>query len=71
MDTPKRKTTSLAKHIDLPYSGKCLRGANFEGRAVTAKIKTGPTHRYFTCKACGGCGFFALKREYYNCENFF
>ncbi len=36
--------------------------AFFKGRA---KIKVGetPTHRYFTCKACGGCGFLALKRE--------
>ncbi len=43
----------------------------FEGKAVNAKLKLGetPTHRYFTCKACGGCGFLALKREYYNCEN--
>ncbi len=36
----------------------------------TRKSKLGetPTHRYFTCKACGG---WALKREDYNCEHFF
>ena len=36
----------------------------FEGRAVlTQKFKLGETltHWYFTCKACGWCGFFALK----------
>ena len=47
----------------------CIAGiffAFFKGRTVTQKIKLGetPTHRYFTCKACGGCGFLALKREY-------
>ncbi len=35
----------------------------FEGRAVKAKIKTGPTHRYFTCKACGECGFLEVSSE--------
>ncbi len=36
----------------------------------TQKLKLGetPTHRYFTCKACGGCGFLVLKREHYNFE---
>ncbi len=34
--------------------------------AVNARIKLGktPTHQYFTCRACGGCGFLPLKREY-------
>ena len=31
---------------------------------------TTPTHRYFTYNACGGCGFLALKREYYNPRKF-
>ncbi len=26
----------------------------FEGRAINPKIKTGPTHRYFTCKLVVG-----------------
>ena len=39
----------------------------FEGRTVNAKIKTGRnSHRYFTCKACGGCGFLA---KFFTLEN--
>ncbi len=47
--------------------------AFFEGRAVNAKIKIGrnSTHQYFTCKACGVCGFLVLKREYFNHKHFF
>ena len=31
----------------------------------TRKLGETPTHRYFTCKTCGGCGFLAMKRKYY------
>ncbi len=53
-------------YIVIPYGRKFSWGENFvffEDRAVNAKIKLGetPTHRYFSCKTLGGCGFLALK----------
>ncbi len=70
-------TTSTAVHAVYRYIAVNFRVvqifAFFEGRAVNAKInweklpRTGISH----AKACGGCGFLALKRKYYNRENFF
>ncbi len=42
----------------LPYSGKFSRA---EQSTIKSKLVETPTHRYFTCKACGGCGFLAMK----------
>ena len=55
----------------VPYSGKFSRFSRAEQSMRKLKLGETPTHRYFTCKSCGGCGFLALKREYYNRENFF
>ncbi len=54
--------TVIQVHITV-YSG-VQNFTIFEGKAVNAKIKTAPTHRYFICKDIGGCGFLALKCEY-------
>ncbi len=44
---------------------KFSRFSRAEQSMRTLKLGETPTHRYFTCKVCGGCGFLALKREYY------
>ncbi len=56
---------------EVPYSGKFSRFSRAEQSTRNLKLGETPMHRYFTCKACGGRGFLALKRESYNCENFF
>ncbi len=49
----------------LLYSGEIFVWCKFSGfsRAELSTRKLFPTHWYFTCKACGGCGFLALKRK--------
>ncbi len=53
------------------YSGKFSRFSVAEQSTRKLKLGKTPTHRYFTCKACCGCGLLALKCEYYNREIFF
>ncbi len=52
----------------IPYNGKFSRA---EQSTRKLKLVKTPTHQYFTCKACGVCGFLGLNSEYYNCEHFF
>ncbi len=47
------------------YSGKFSRFSRAEQSMRKLKLGETPTPRYFTCKACGGYGFLALKREHY------
>ncbi len=58
-------------HVDWNSRYNNYKWCNFSrAEQLTRKLKL-PTHRYFTCKSCGGCGFLALNREYYNREHFF
>ncbi len=55
-----------AYYFQLPITYRTVGNFHvFRRQTVNAKLKLGetPTHRYFTCKAIGGCGFLTLKRN--------